>query len=92
MPKGLKNIHTTIIIMSLLNIDCLFRIIVCKILYFINRLMWFILKEKHKIEEENMKLKLKLERAIEHRPILLQTATSINNIMTVVNTILVIAN
>ena len=54
--------------------------------------MWFILKEKHKIEEENMKLKLKLERAIEHRPILLQTATSINNIMTVVNTILVIAN
>ena len=43
-----------------------------------------VFKEKHKIEEENMKLKLKLERAIEHRPILLQTATSINNLITTV--------
>ena len=43
-----------------------------------------VFKEKHKIEEENMKLKLKLERAIEHRPILLQTATSINTLITTV--------
>ena len=83
MPKGWKNIHKTIIIVYF----------VLLVLYFITLLMWFILQEKHKIEEENMKLKLKLERAIEHRPILLQTATSINNIIHVVNTIfLVITN
>ena len=34
-----------------------------------------------------MKLKLKIERAIEHRPILLQTAASINNLIKVVSKI-----
>ena len=35
-----------------------------------------------------MKLKLKIERAIEHRPILLQTATSLNNLIKVVSKII----
>ena len=48
----------------------------------------FTFQEKHKIEEENMKLKLKIERAIEHRPILLQTATSLNNLIKVVSKII----